>query len=164
MARTGDPTNTGTGGESIYWQDGSKHHRKKYFSAEPLPAIKHDRTGRVSMINNGQGKHGSQFFITLAGDLDYLDKQGHTVFGQVVEGLEVLARLNGTLVDDRDCPFKDLCLAHTVVIHDPYRDSIPAACYLTMYLIAATLRLSLLLYLVRQESYLAKVARQGRKV
>jgi peptidyl-prolyl cis-trans isomerase-like 4 len=122
IARTGDPTNSGTGGESIYWQDKSKHHRKKYFSAEQLPIIKHDKIGRVSMINNGQSKHGSQFFITLAADLDYLDKQGHTVFGQVVEGLDVLDRLNAILVDDNDHPLRDTCISHTVVLHDPYSD------------------------------------------
>lgn len=122
MARTGDPTNTGSGGESIYWHDKSKHHRKKYFSAEQLPIIKHNKIGQVSMINNGQSRHGSQFFITLAEDLAHLDEQGHTVFGQVVEGLDVLEKLNTTLVDSNDHPFRDLCISHTVVLHDPYCD------------------------------------------
>lgn len=122
VARVGDPTNDGTGGESIYWQDKSKRPRKKYFSSEQLPTIKHTRFGQISMVNNGQSKHGSQFFITLSENLDYLDKQGHTVFGQIVEGLETIELLNKTLIDDKDHPYKDICISHTVVLHDPYAD------------------------------------------
>lgn len=122
VARTGDPTNTGDGGESIYWQDKSKKVRKKYFSAETLPIIKHSKVGQVSMINNGQDKHGSQFFITLASNIDYLDKQRHTVFGQVVEGLECITSLNNTLIDNEDRPYKDICISHTVILDDPFAD------------------------------------------
>lgn len=121
-ARTGDPSNTGLQGESIYWQDESKGVRKKYFSAEKLPPIKHDEVGLVSMINNGQDKHGSQFFITLAPNLEWLDKQGHTVFGKVVEGLQIIEKLNKTLIDDKDCPYKDICISHTVILDDPFGD------------------------------------------
>lgn len=121
-ARTGDPTNTGTGGESIYYTDKSKKERKKYFSAEQVPIIKHTKVGQVSMINNGQDKHGSQFFITLGDNLDYLDKQGHTVFGEVSEGIEIIQALNKVLIDDKDHPYRDICISHTVILDDPYND------------------------------------------
>ena len=121
-ARTGDPDNTGDGGESIYWKDKSKRVRKKYFSAESLPIIRHTKIGQISMINNGHDKHGSQFFITLADNLDYLDKQRHTTFGQVVEGMEVIEKLNNTLIDERNRPYKDICISHTVVLDDPFTD------------------------------------------
>lgn len=122
IARTGDPTNSGSGGESVYWQDESKKVRKKYFTAEKLPMIKHDEVGLVSMVNNGQDKHGSQFLITLASDSDWLDRQGHTVFGKIVDGLEVIEKLNKTLIDDKDCPYTDICISHTVILDDPYSD------------------------------------------
>lgn len=121
-ARTGDPQNDGTGGESVYKLDESRGERKKYFSAEKIPIIKHDDIGLVSMINNGKDQHGSQFFITLAKDLDYLDRQGHTVFGKVVEGLDVIESFNRLLVDDTDCPYKDICISHTIVLDDPFSD------------------------------------------
>lgn len=121
-ARTGDPTNTGSGGESIYWKDRSKQVRKKYFSAEKVPIIRHDKFGIVSMINNGNEKHGSQFIITLGENLTFLDKQGHTVFGRVVEGLETLKSLNKTLVDETDRPYRDICITHTIVLDDPFTD------------------------------------------
>lgn len=122
IAQTGDPSNDGTGGESIYWHDKSKSHRKKYFSAEHTPVIKHNKLGQVSMVNNGHSKHGSQFYITLSDNVEYLDKQNHTIFGQVVEGLEVLELINKSLIDDKDRPYKDICISHTVILHDPYAD------------------------------------------
>lgn len=121
-ARTGDPKNTGLGGRSIYYLDKSKTSRKEYFSAEQVPVIKHRHFGLVSMINNGRDQHGSQFLITLDNNLDYLDQQRHTVFGRVVEGLDVLHAINQTLVDDKDCPYKDICISHTVILDDPFSD------------------------------------------
>lgn len=121
--RTGDPLNTGKGGESIYWKDKSKKIRKKYFSTEKVPIIRHDRVGLISMINNGNDQHGSQFLITLGDtNLTSLDKQGHCVFGKIVEGLEILHILNKSMVDDQDRPFRDICISHTVLLHDPYQD------------------------------------------
>lgn len=119
-ARTGSPTNKADGGNSIYWLDQTQ--KKRYFRAEKLPIIKHSSIGQVSMINNGQDKHGSQFFITLANNLDYLDKQSHTVFGHIVEGLDIITAMNDTLVDNKHCPYKDICISHTIIIDDPFTD------------------------------------------
>lgn len=121
-ARTGDPTNSGSGGESIYYHDKSLEPRKKYFSAEQVPIIKHDKSGLLSMVNNGRDRHGSQFLLTLSDDLYHLDKQRHTVFGQVVDGHDVIEALKKALVDDKDCPYKDICISHTVILDDPYAD------------------------------------------
>lgn len=120
-ARTGDPTNTGQGGESVYWKDKSKN--KKYFRAEKTPIIKHNKPGLISMINDGNDQHGSQFVITLGSDnLSSLDKQGNTVIGEIVEGLEIIKKLNETMVDESDRPFRDICISHTVIISDPFED------------------------------------------
>ncbi|KAH8865198.1 Peptidyl-prolyl cis-trans isomerase-like 4 [Schistosoma japonicum] len=71
VAQSGDPSGTGRGGWSFY-----RHlygEQARYFDAEKKPKISHSRKGLISMVDNGSGQHGSQFFITLADDLNYLD-------------------------------------------------------------------------------------------
>lgn len=79
-------------------------------------------TGAVSMVNNGNNLHGSQFLITLRNNLDSLDGAGHTVFGQVVEGLDVLTEIGDKHVDEEMRPYQDIRITHTVVIDDPLED------------------------------------------
>ena len=76
---------------------------------EKVPKLKHTRRGLVSMINNGEGLIGSQFFITLADELDFLDGK-HCIFGQVAEGLETLSKLNEELVNETNRPYRDIRL------------------------------------------------------
>ncbi len=74
MAQSGDPTGTGTGGPGYKFED--------EFSD------KTHETGVISMANSGPNTNGSQFFITFAPQ-HYLDGR-HTVFGRVIEGMDVL--------------------------------------------------------------------------
>lgn len=76
MVQGGDPTGTGHGGPGYKFGD--------EFDA----SLKHDKRGILSMANAGPNTNGSQFFITH-GPTPHLNGK-HTVFGQVVEGLEVL--------------------------------------------------------------------------
>nr|CDS27923.1 peptidyl prolyl cis trans isomerase 4 [Hymenolepis microstoma] len=119
VAQTGDPSGTGRGGSSIYEQLYGEQAR--YFDSEPLPKIFHKKCGLVSMVNNGSGQHGSQFFFTLAGDLDYLDNI-HTVFGVVTEGEEVLSKINDAYCDKESRPYRNIRLHRSIVLDDPYPD------------------------------------------
>ncbi|KAL9545648.1 hypothetical protein MBANPS3_007051 [Mucor bainieri] len=125
MAQTGDPTGKGDQGESIYGILNGPSQR--YFPAEINPKLKHKKKGMVSMavaadasIESG-GVSGSQFFITLADDLDYLDGK-YTLFGEVAEGFEVLDKMNEAFCDEKGRPFRDIRIKHTVILDDPFPD------------------------------------------
>jgi len=77
MAQGGDPLGTGTGGPGYQFAD------------EPgALALKHDKPGVLSMANAGKNTNGSQFFI-LFEPQPHLNGV-HAVFGQVVQGLDVV--------------------------------------------------------------------------
>lgn len=122
IAQTGDPTGVGRGGESIYRQLYGE--QAQYFDIEKKPVIKHRKRGTVSMVNNTNNQHGSQFFLSLASDLDSLDGT-HTVFGEVVEGWDVLDKINNAVVDHLFRPYHDIRIFHTVILANPYE--IPSA-------------------------------------
>lgn len=60
---------------------------------------------------------GSQFIITLGDGLDYLDGRA-AVFGKVVEGFDVLEKINGAFLDDKGRPLKDIRIRHTIVLDE----------------------------------------------
>ncbi|XP_051881368.1 peptidyl-prolyl cis-trans isomerase-like 4 isoform X2 [Pristis pectinata] len=86
-----------------------------------MPRIKHKKKGTVSMVNNGNDQHGSQFLITVGENLDYLNGV-HTVFGEVTEGMDVLMKINEAFVDKDFCPYQDIRITHTVILEDPFDD------------------------------------------
>lgn len=63
----------------------------------------------------------SQFLITLDDSIDYLDGKA-AIFGKVVEGFDVLEKINESFIDDRGRPLKDIRIRHTVVLDDPFDD------------------------------------------
>jgi len=79
MAQGGDPMGVGSGGPGYKYE------------GEFSDAAKHDKAGILSMANAGPGTDGSQFFITF-GPTPHLNGR-HTVFGEVVEGQDVLKKL-----------------------------------------------------------------------
>lgn len=121
IAQTGDPTGMRDGGESIWGV--LEGPLKRYFEGEDTPRIKHTTTGLVSFVGDSYNMVGSQFFITLAPDLTYLDAQ-HCVFGEVTEGFETLRLLNEAICDNEHRPYQDIRITHTVVLEDPFPDPV----------------------------------------
>lgn len=93
MVQGGDPTGTGMGGESIWG---------KAFEDEVTPVVKFDSSGILAMANAGPDTNGSQFFITCA-KTPWLNMR-HTIFGEVISGLEVVQKIENVPVDADDRP------------------------------------------------------------
>jgi peptidyl-prolyl cis-trans isomerase-like 4 len=90
---------------------------------KPEKKYSHDKTGLVSFNTQQIGDltlAASEFFITLGSD-KHLDTQG-AVFGIVVEGLDILEKINNTIVDEDMRPFIDIRIKHTVILDDPFDD------------------------------------------
>ena len=132
VIQAGDPTGTGTGGESIW---GS------HFENEVTPSL-HNFTGAVGMANDGtKYGNGSQFYIVASSKVTdetielmkeaeysdtviqaYKDHGGHpeldlryTVFGQVISGLDVIEKIATVKVDDLYKPTKDVIIKSITV-------------------------------------------------
>lgn len=99
MIQGGDPTGTGRGGESLWG---------KKFNDEFVPSLKHDVPGVLSMANAGTNTNGSQFFITLV-PTPWLDGK-HTVFGKVINGMDVVNAIGKVQTGPMDKPAKDVVI------------------------------------------------------
>mmetsp|Transcript_59351 Transcript_59351/g.87020 ORF Transcript_59351/g.87020 Transcript_59351/m.87020 type:complete len:586 (-) Transcript_59351:44-1801(-) len=109
MIQGGDPTGTGKGGESCW---GGK------FDDEFDSRLKHSGRGLLSMANSGLNTNGSQFFITFK-SCGHLDNK-HSVFGSVVGGLDILARLEAIETDSTDTPTQEIKILETIVFVNPF--------------------------------------------
>jgi len=99
MIQGGDPTGTGTDGESLW---GGK------FEDEFNSDLKNIR-GALSMANSGPNTNGSQFFIVQAAATPWLDGR-HSVFGQVFEGLDVVDKIVNVERDSSDKPLEEVVM------------------------------------------------------
>lgn len=95
MIQGGDPKGDGTGGESVWG---------KPFEDEVRDDVKFDRPGLLAMANSGPNTNGSQFFITTV-PTPWLNGK-HTIFGEVVSGMDVVKRLSEVKVDSANKPLE----------------------------------------------------------
>jgi peptidyl-prolyl cis-trans isomerase A (cyclophilin A) len=101
MAQTGCPKGDGTGGPGYEFED------------EFYEGLVFDRPGRVAMANRGPNTNGSQIFITVV-PTPWLNMK-HTIFGQVVRGLDVVEKIVSVPRDYRDKPLSPIYIRKVLV-------------------------------------------------
>jgi peptidyl-prolyl cis-trans isomerase A (cyclophilin A) len=102
MIQGGDPEGTGMGGPGYKFADetkGSPHHFKT--------------PGKLAMANAGPNTNGSQFFITVT-DTSWLTGK-HTIFGEVIEGYDIVEKISKVPRDGMDRPKKPVVLESVTI-------------------------------------------------
>lgn len=106
MIQWGDPTGSGRGGKSLW---------NRSFEDEFLdPDLTHVKWV-ISMANAGRNTNGSQFFIVTADDASFLDRK-HTIFGRVIEGMNVVDDIERLPVDGQDRPKMEVKIQKATVL------------------------------------------------
>jgi len=115
MAQTGDPTNTGNGGESVFG---------KPFADEFHSRLRFTRRGLVAMANDGPNDNRSQFFVTFD-KAEHLSRK-HTLFGKVTGDTAFnLRSLEDMEVDKNDRPLYPPRIKSAEILNNPFDDIIP---------------------------------------
>jgi peptidyl-prolyl cis-trans isomerase A (cyclophilin A) len=102
MIQGGDPAGSGMGGPGYRFQDETKGSPHKF-----------DKPGKLAMANSGPGTNGCQFFITVA-PTTWLTGN-HTIFGEVVEGQEIVVKISKVARNSQDKPNKPVVLESVVI-------------------------------------------------
>ncbi|EMP36512.1 Peptidyl-prolyl cis-trans isomerase CWC27 like protein [Chelonia mydas] len=115
IVQGGDPTGTGSGGESIYGLP---------FKDEFHSRLRFNRRGLVAMANAGAHDNGSQFFFTL-GRADELNNK-HTIFGKITgDTIYNMLRLTEVEIDKEERPLNPHKIKSSEVLFNPFDDIIP---------------------------------------
>jgi peptidyl-prolyl cis-trans isomerase A (cyclophilin A) len=102
MIQGGDPTGTGMGGPGYRFEDETKGSKHKF-----------DKPGKLAMANSGPNTNGCQFFITVA-PTDWLTGK-HTIFGEVVEGQDIVTKISKVPRNGQDKPHKAVVLESVAI-------------------------------------------------
>lgn len=102
MIQGGDPAGTGFGGPGYRFEDETKSSPHAFTAP-----------GKLAMANSGPNTNGSQFFITVA-PTEWLTGK-HTIFGEVVEGYEVVEKIAAAPRNGQDKPHKDISVKSVTI-------------------------------------------------